>query len=89
MTRRETDPARRPAVLTGLGVVAPNGIGTERFWKALVGGACVLGPVTREGCTELPLALPEPQRLALGLPVVDSVDALAIDALSWYRSESA
>ena len=41
------------------------------------------------GCTELPLALPEPQRLALGLPVVDSVDALAIDALSWYRSESA
>ncbi|WP_034260574.1 beta-ketoacyl synthase N-terminal-like domain-containing protein [Actinospica robiniae] len=53
--KRKTDPPARPAVVTGLGVIAPNGIGTERFWKALLGGACVLGPVTREGCTDLPL----------------------------------
>ena len=26
-------PARR-AVVTGIGVVAPNGIGTDAFWKA-------------------------------------------------------
>lgn len=41
------------------------------------------------GCTELPLAVPEFLRPALGVPVVDSVDALAIDALFWYRSEGA
>ncbi|SDO06206.1 beta-ketoacyl synthase N-terminal-like domain-containing protein [Actinacidiphila guanduensis] len=47
--------ARRQAVVTGLGVVAPNGVGTEAFWKAVQQGEFVLGPVTREGCTELPL----------------------------------
>lgn len=55
MTRRKAAPPDRPAVVTGLGVVAPNGFGTESYWKALLGGACVLGPVTREGCTDLPL----------------------------------
>ncbi|WP_327250692.1 beta-ketoacyl synthase N-terminal-like domain-containing protein [Streptomyces sp. NBC_01244] len=42
-------------VITGIGVVAPNGIGAEAFWKATQSGACVLGRVTREGCEHLPL----------------------------------
>ncbi|WP_051967271.1 beta-ketoacyl synthase N-terminal-like domain-containing protein [Kitasatospora mediocidica] len=47
--------AGRRAVVTGLGVIAPNGVGTDAFWKAVQQGTTVLGPVTREGCTELPL----------------------------------
>ncbi|WP_441245105.1 beta-ketoacyl synthase N-terminal-like domain-containing protein [Kitasatospora sp. McL0602] len=47
-------PGRR-AVLTGIGVLAPNGIGADDFWKATREGASVLGPVTREGCQDLPI----------------------------------
>jgi len=34
-------------VITGIGVVAPNGIGREGFWNALVEGKSGLGPITR------------------------------------------
>ncbi|MEV6950391.1 beta-ketoacyl synthase N-terminal-like domain-containing protein [Streptomyces sp. NPDC051183] len=44
-----------PTVITGIGVVAPNGIGAEAFWKATESGTCVLGRVTRQGCEHLPL----------------------------------
>lgn len=54
MTRPTTRTGRQ-TVVTGIGVVAPNGVGTEAFWKALLQGACVLGPVSREGCADLPL----------------------------------
>ncbi|GAA0676951.1 ketosynthase chain-length factor [Kitasatospora atroaurantiaca] len=47
----------RRAVVTGIGVVAPNGVGADDFWKATREGAAVLGPVTREGCGELPLRI--------------------------------
>jgi aspartate racemase len=36
------------------------------------------------GCTELPLALPHSRRAAMKIPILDSVDALALSALSWY-----
>ncbi|GAA2146521.1 ketosynthase chain-length factor [Kitasatospora kazusensis] len=49
--------APRRAVVTGIGVLAPNGVGTDDFWKATRAGVCVLGPVTREGCTHLPLRI--------------------------------
>ncbi|MFE2432639.1 ketosynthase chain-length factor [Streptomyces sp. NPDC059373] len=45
----------RQAVITGIGVVAPNGIGTDAFWKATREGISVLDRVTREGCEGLPL----------------------------------
>jgi minimal PKS chain-length factor (CLF/KS beta) len=47
--------AGRRAVITGLGVVAPNGIGVDAFWKATKEGAGVLDLVSREGCGHLPL----------------------------------
>jgi minimal PKS chain-length factor (CLF/KS beta) len=47
----------RRAVVTGLGVIAPNGIGTDAFWKAVQQGTPALGPVTREGCDHLPLRI--------------------------------
>lgn len=43
------------AVVTGIGVVAPNGIGADAFWKATREGVAVLDAVTREGCRDLPL----------------------------------
>lgn len=47
----------RQAVVTGVGVVAPNGIGTDSFWKATREGTAHLTRVTREGCDHLPLAV--------------------------------
>jgi 3-oxoacyl-[acyl-carrier-protein] synthase II len=34
-------------VVTGLGVVGPNGIGVEKFWDSLVHGVSGVGPITR------------------------------------------
>ncbi|WP_432068258.1 beta-ketoacyl synthase N-terminal-like domain-containing protein [Streptomyces sp. C10-9-1] len=49
-----TDRARRP-VVTGIGVVAPGGVGTDAFWKNAREGVSALDHVTREGCGHLPL----------------------------------
>ena len=38
--------SRRRVVVTGLGVVAPNGIGIEPFWDALIAGRSGIGPIT-------------------------------------------
>lgn len=35
------------------------------------------------GCTELPLALPHERRAELGIPLTDSIDALALAAIHW------
>jgi 3-oxoacyl-[acyl-carrier-protein] synthase II len=37
---------RRRVVVTGLGVVAPNGTGVEAFWDALIHGRSGVGPIT-------------------------------------------
>jgi 3-oxoacyl-(acyl-carrier-protein) synthase len=39
-------PTSRRAVITGLGVVAPNGIGTEPWWQATKEGRGGIGPIT-------------------------------------------
>ena len=44
--RREREDMRR-VVVTGLGVVAPNGIGTETFWENLVAGVTGIDRITR------------------------------------------
>ncbi|MGK5500834.1 ketosynthase chain-length factor [Streptomyces sp. URMC 125] len=45
----------RRAVVTGIGVVAPGGVGAEAFWKSVADGVGALDRVTREGCGHLPL----------------------------------
>ncbi|MFG2225060.1 beta-ketoacyl synthase N-terminal-like domain-containing protein [Streptomyces sp. NPDC048644] len=45
----------RRCVITGMGVVAPNGVSADAFWKATREGVSVLERVTREGCEQLPL----------------------------------
>src|SRR5260370_4602432 len=37
--------AMRRVVVTGLGVVAPNGIGREAFWSACLNGKSGVGPI--------------------------------------------
>lgn len=40
------------------------------------------------GCTELPLALPHSKREQWGVPIVDSIDALALAAIRWHGKTS-
>ncbi|MFD6424885.1 ketosynthase chain-length factor [Streptomyces sp. NPDC060198] len=47
--------AHRTSVITGIGVVAPNGTGAGAFWKQTQEGVSVLDLVSREGCENLPL----------------------------------
>lgn len=41
------------------------------------------------GCTELPLAIPPGARAAFGVPMSDSIDALARAAIRWYGETAA
>ncbi|MGO4747153.1 ketosynthase chain-length factor, partial [Streptomyces sp. 2MCAF27] len=45
----------RGAVLTGLGVIAPGGVGTDAFWKATREGISFLDRLTREGSENFPV----------------------------------
>ena len=42
------------AVVTGVGVIAPNGIGTEDFWKGLVSGKSAIRKITRFDASSYP-----------------------------------
>lgn len=44
--------ANDPIVVTGVGVLASNGIGREEFWRALAQGRSGIGPVTRFDASE-------------------------------------
>lgn len=48
---------RRPgrAAVTGIGVVAPNGLRSDAYWKSVREGLSVLDLISREGCDHLPL----------------------------------
>ncbi|MFJ9808513.1 ketosynthase chain-length factor [Streptomyces sp. NPDC101158] len=45
---------RRTAV-TGIGVIAPNGLRADAYWKSVREGLGALDRITREGCEHLPL----------------------------------
>ncbi len=45
--RRELPLETRRVVITGMGVVAPNGIGVENFWDSLIHGRSGIKPVSR------------------------------------------
>ncbi|MFE3125564.1 beta-ketoacyl synthase N-terminal-like domain-containing protein, partial [Streptomyces hydrogenans] len=45
----------RRAVVTGIGVIAPNGLRADAYWKSVREGLGVLDRITRAGCEDLPL----------------------------------
>ena len=47
----------RRVVITGLGVVAPNGIGKEAFWHATSRGISGIKPISRHPTSDLPIAV--------------------------------
>ncbi|MER8041696.1 ketosynthase chain-length factor [Streptomyces sp. NPDC094032] len=51
-----TEHPRRAAV-TGIGVIAPNGLSTDAYGKSVREGLSVLDRITREGCQDQPLKI--------------------------------
>ncbi len=49
-----SDHPQRRVVITGLGVVAPNGCDLGTFWSSVRAGTSAAGPVTRFDVSELP-----------------------------------
>jgi 3-oxoacyl-[acyl-carrier-protein] synthase II len=52
-TVMENQPQRR-VVITGMGVIAPNGQDLDTFWNSIVKGRSAAGPVTRFDTSKLP-----------------------------------
>ncbi len=50
-------PVDRRAVVTGLGVVAPNGTGTEAWWEATKQGRSAIKPISRFDASKYPTKL--------------------------------
>jgi minimal PKS chain-length factor (CLF/KS beta) len=50
------DPARR-SVITGIGAIAANGVGTEEWWSATREGRSGIGPITRFDASAYPTRL--------------------------------
>ncbi len=58
-TRRTSIPAEtaRRIVVTGIGIVAPSGIGTDRLWSALRRGESAVQPITRFDVSAYPVRI--------------------------------
>ncbi|MFI6008623.1 ketosynthase chain-length factor [Streptomyces sp. NPDC051243] len=83
-------------VVTGLGVVSPNGLGTNDFWAATKGGKSGIGRITRFDPSQYPARLAGeipgfvaedhlPNRL---LPQTDRMTRLALVAADWALADA-
>ncbi|MEV7926667.1 MULTISPECIES: beta-ketoacyl synthase N-terminal-like domain-containing protein [unclassified Kitasatospora] len=79
----------RRAVVTGLGVVAPNGVGADAFWKATRQGVSVLDRITREGCDGLPLRVAGQVRDFDPRAAIDSRYLVQTDRFTHYAMAAA
>lgn len=68
----------RRAVITGIGVVAANGIGLEAFWKTLTEGCSGVGPITLFDASKFP------NRIAAEVKGFDPARHLPVSA-KWKR----
>ncbi|BBB01462.1 putative chain length determinant [Actinacidiphila reveromycinica] len=84
------------ALVTGLGVVSPTGLGTDAFWSATVEGRSAIGPVTRFDADRYPARLAGeiagfvaedhlPGRL---IPQTDRMTRLALVAADWALDDA-
>jgi act minimal PKS chain-length factor (CLF/KS beta) len=83
-------------VVTGLGIAAPNGLGTSEFWTATRVGKSGIGPITHFDATQYPARLAGeivgfaaedhlPSRL---LPQTDRVTRLSLAAADWALDDA-
>ncbi|MFF1903952.1 beta-ketoacyl synthase N-terminal-like domain-containing protein [Kitasatospora sp. NPDC058218] len=79
----------RRAVVTGLGVVAPNGVGADAFWKATRQGVSVLDRISREGCADLPLRIAGQVRDFDPRSAIDSRYLVQTDRFTHYAMAAA
>ncbi|MFF7458123.1 beta-ketoacyl synthase N-terminal-like domain-containing protein [Kitasatospora sp. NPDC008115] len=86
MTSRQQN---RRAVITGLGVVAPNGVGADAFWKATRQGVSVLDRISREGCADLPLRVAGQVRDFDPRTAIDSRYLVQTDRFTHYAMAAA
>jgi act minimal PKS chain-length factor (CLF/KS beta) len=86
------------AVVTGLGVIAPNGVGVEQYWQAVLNGRSGIAPLQRFDASGYPtkvggeIAAADftaaehlPNRL---LPQTDRVTQLALAATDWALADA-
>ncbi|MFG2130878.1 ketosynthase chain-length factor [Streptomyces sp. NPDC048751] len=89
-------PAATSVAITGLGVAAPNGLGTEDYWAATRVGKSGIGPVSRFRADGYPATLAGevpgfeaadhlPSRL---LPQTDHMTRLALAAADWALADA-
>jgi minimal PKS chain-length factor (CLF/KS beta) len=87
----------RSAVVTGIGVAAPNGLGTEAYWSATLEGRSGIGPISRFDATGYPVRLAGevsgfeaaehvPGRL---IPQTDHWTHLGLAAAAWALDDAA
>ncbi|WP_432020710.1 ketosynthase chain-length factor [Streptomyces sp. 1222.5] len=85
-----------PVVVTGLGIAAPNGLGTKDFWSATLRGESGIGPVTRFVPDQYPARLAgevsgfvaEDHLPARLLPQTDRMTRLALVAADWALEDA-
>jgi minimal PKS chain-length factor (CLF/KS beta) len=86
----------RTAVVTGIGVAAPNGLGTEAYWAATLEGHSGIGPISRFDATGYPARLAGevsdftaadhvPSRL---IPQTDHWTHLGLTAAAWALDDA-
>ena len=79
------------AVITGLGVAAPTGLGLREHWAATLAGTSAIGPVARceaggYSCTlagEVPGFVPEEHLSGRLIPQTDHMTRMALAASDW------
>ncbi|GAA2728879.1 ketosynthase chain-length factor [Streptomyces nogalater] len=84
-------------VVTGLGVVAPTGLGVREHWSSTVRGASAIGPVTRfdagrypsKLAGEVPGFVPEDHLPSRLMPQTDHMTRLALVAADWAFQDAA
>lgn len=87
----------RSAVVTGIGVIAPNGLGTEQYWAATLAGRSGIGPVSRFDPVGYPVRLGGevrgftaaehvPSRL---IPQTDNWTHFGLVAAAWALNDAA
>lgn len=85
-----------PVIVTGVGVAAPNGLGTQEYWGATLRGESGIAPITHFDATPYPARLAGevpgfvatdhlPSRL---MPQTDHMTRLALVAADWALADA-